>query len=79
MIVLDFSKEGLPIYYDETTKEIVFKNNRVLYSHVKEAYKSSYDRVDLGKDLKMIRTDFGISFGCLELSHQQCKTIIKKL
>lgn len=76
-MILDFCKDGLPIVYDSKTNEIVYKDNRVNFSHLKMAYESGRDRVKLTDKLYMKISFDGISFGCLRLSNQQCKSIIR--
>lgn len=78
-MILDYCKNGLPIQYDSGTNEIIYKTHRVLFNNLKLAYESNRDRINLGNELTMFRRSYMVSFGCLELSHHQCKSIIDKV
>jgi hypothetical protein len=77
MFLLDFCKNGLPIMYDEVSKEIVYKEHRFLFTHLKQAYESGMDRYRIADNLTMIIYNETVCFGCLKLTHQQCKSIIR--
>jgi hypothetical protein len=77
MYLLDHCKNGLPIMYDDRTNEMVYKDNRFLFDNLKVAYESGMDRIRLSSNMMMIIRNDMVSFGCLELSHQQCKSIIR--
>lgn len=77
MYLLDYCRNGLPIMYDESTKEMVYKDSRFLFHDLKTAYESGMDRYRIADNLTMIIYNEIVCFGCLKLSHQQCKSIIK--
>jgi hypothetical protein len=79
MKILDYCKDGKPIIYDEMTGDVIYKEHRVSFSLLKKAYDSNVDRVKLTEKLSMSRSDYFISFGCLQLTNQQCKSFIKTI
>ncbi len=79
MRVLDYSQEGLPIYFDEDDEIIVYKNNRVSFYKIKEAVESGLDRVDLGNDLIYSRSEGFTNFSCLSLTNEKVNNLIQTL
>ncbi len=74
--IIDFSDDGLPIFYDDEAKTIQFKDTIVPYKLLKKAIESPKDRVQLTPDLYMIKSGGFIEFGCLQLTQTKCKTLI---
>jgi hypothetical protein len=64
-------KEGHDCELDLDSKEIVYKDNRVLVSDLVEAYDSGFDRVKLSPTLMFIRLQGFVEFGCLSMSEEQ--------
>jgi hypothetical protein len=49
LILLDYCNKNLPIYLDEETECIVYKEHSINYKSIKEAYESGYDVVCIFK------------------------------
>jgi hypothetical protein len=81
MTCVDFCKNNIPIYFDEESREIVYKENRVSYDKLKEAVESGFDRVYLKKDLYLRHfTNIGVfEFGCLVLTEEKVQQLNKKV
>lgn len=79
MRVLDYCKNNIPIIYDDATREVVYKEHRVSFSLLKRAYDSNMDRVRVTEKLSMTKGDCFVNFGCLQLTNQQCKSLIKAI
>lgn len=78
-MILDYCNKGLPIVLDISTQEIVYKDNRVLFDNIKRASESGLDRIQLSKDLTYTRSFGFVEFGCLSLSEEKVKHLIKKV
>jgi hypothetical protein len=76
-MVLAHSKEGLPIELDEVTSEITYKDTKVSFYAIKDAYESGLDRVQLTDSLDMTIKNNFVTFGCLTLTENQVKHLIK--
>ncbi len=70
-VILDHCTKGLPIVLDLDTKEIVYKDNRVLVSDAIAAYDSGNDRVKLNETLMFHKLLGLVEFGCLSLSEEK--------
>lgn len=75
--VIDYCKKGLPIELDDNTGEIIYKDNKVLFSVIKKCYESGRNKVQLTKDLVYRKYDGTIEFGCLTLTEEKVKQLIK--
>jgi hypothetical protein len=64
-------KEGHLCELDLNSKEIVYKDNRVLVSDLIKAYDSGIDRVKLSPTLMYIRLQGVVEFGCLTMSEEE--------
>lgn len=76
-MVLSHSQEGHPIILDESTGEIVYKDTRVKFEAIKEAFESGMDRVKLSEKLEIVITDGWVTFGCLTLTKTKVNQLIK--
>ncbi len=70
-MLLDYSKEGLPIEYDEASSELVYKDNRVPFSLIQKAKESGYNRYSLTDNLEYEVSGGFVTFGCLELTKEK--------
>lgn len=77
-MLLDYSKEGLPIELDLTTKEVIYKKHKVLFDDIKLAYESGRDKVQLTETLSFFRSHNLIEFGCLTLTETEFKKLLLK-
>lgn len=78
-IILDYSDEGLPIYWNPEDDKVQYKDTTVPFLVIKRAIESSIDRHQLASDLTMEKSGGFVTFGCLTLSHEKCKTLIKSV
>jgi hypothetical protein len=78
-MIIEYCDNGLPILLDESSKEIIYKENRVPFSVIKEAFESGYDRIQLTKDVMFKRTFDMVEFGCLIMSKDKTKILIRKV
>jgi hypothetical protein len=78
-MILDYSKEGLPIEFDESTAELVYKENRVPFSSFKAAVESGFDRYPLTENLDYEVSGGFVTFGCLEITKNQFNQFYKKV
>jgi hypothetical protein len=76
-MVLAHSKEGLPIELDESTSEISYKDTKVSFYVLKDAFESGLDRVQITDSLDMTIKNNFVTFGCLTLTENQVKQLIK--
>ena len=76
-MILDYSKEGLPIELDESTGEIKYKETKVSFSIIKNAIESGVDRVQLTHNLDLTINNGWVTFGCLTLTETKVKQLIK--
>lgn len=74
--VIHTSKEGLPVIYDEDSREIQYKDTKVPFAYLKRAINSDLDRVQLSPTLTMVKSGEIINFGCLTLTMEICKSLI---
>ncbi len=75
--IIDYCNHGLPIQLDDNTQEIIYKDNKVLFSLIKKCYESGRDKVQLTEDLIYRKYDGLIEFGCLILTEEKVKQLIK--
>lgn len=73
------SYNGYPIIYDEVTHEMVYKDNRIKYETIKNAYESPMDRIRISNDIIMIKSEFFVTMGCLKLTNQKIESFIEKI
>lgn len=78
-MILDYSKEGLPIEFDESSAELIYKENRVKFSLIKSALESGCDRYQLTENLDYEATEGFVTFGCLTLTKEKFNTLFKKV
>lgn len=76
-MILAHSKEGLPIELDEVTSEIIYKDTKVSFYVIKEAFESGMDRVQLTDKLELTIKNNFVTFGCLTLEENNVKHLIK--
>jgi len=77
MTTLEISQEGHPIELDESTGEIVYKDTRVPFQVIKEAFESGMDKTQLTEKLEIVITDGWVTFGCLTLTKTKVNQLIK--
>lgn len=77
-MILSYSKEGLPIELDVSTAEIIYKENRVLFSLIKHAVDSGCDTCDITANLKFQAINGFVTFGCLELTNNQFNQLYRE-
>ena len=73
------SYNGFPIIYDEENHEMVYKENRIKYEIIKNAYESPMDRIRISDDIIMIKSEFFVTMGCLKLTNQKIESFIQKI
>jgi hypothetical protein len=78
LILLDYCNKNLPIYLDEETECIVYKEHSINYKSIKEAYESGYDRISMTPNLVYRRKDGYCTWACLELTELKTQQLIKK-
>jgi hypothetical protein len=78
-MVLDYSKEGLPIEYDEETSELIYKDNRVPFSLIKLAVESNCNRYPLTENLDFEMSGGFVTFGCLEITKEKFNQYYKQV
>lgn len=76
---LTHCREGLPIEYDEENDSLIYKDNHIPYTDLKEAYDSGYDRVQLTEKLTYRYVSGLCIYGCLELQEIEVKKLINKI
>jgi hypothetical protein len=76
-MILAHSAEGLPIELDEATSEVIYKDTRVSFYVIKDAFESGMDRVQLTEKLDLTIKNNFVTFGCLTLTENQVKHLIK--
>lgn len=76
-MVLATSNEGLPIELDEATSIISYKGTKVPFYDIKEAFESGMDKVQLTETLEYTIKNNFVTFGCLTLTENQVKQLIK--
>ena len=76
-MIIGYSQEGLPIYFDEDSAEIIYKDNRVSLFLIKSALESGKDRVQLTENLEYTVSGGFINFGCLTLSKENTNILFK--
>lgn len=77
--VIDYCSKGLPIELDDDTQEIIYKDNKVLFSHIKQCYESGRTKIQLTENLIYRKYDGLIEFGCLIITEEKVKQLIKKV
>jgi hypothetical protein len=70
-MILDYSQEGLPIEFDETSAELIYKENRVSFYLIKSAMESGCNRFPLTENLDYETSGGFVTFGCLTLTKNQ--------
>lgn len=75
--VIDYCSKGLPIQLDDDTQEIIYKDNKVLFSHIKQCYESGRTKIQLTENLIYRKYDGLIEFGCLIITEEKVKQLIK--
>lgn len=78
-MLLEHSKEGLPIIYNEATGNIEYKDTKVSFLLIKEAFESGMDRVQLTEKLELTIIEEFCTFGCLTLTKTKVNQLIKLL
>ena len=73
------SYNGFPIIYDEESHELVYKDHKIKYAVIKEAYESPMDRVRISDEIIMIKSEYFVTMGCLKLTTQKIEEFIKKV
>jgi hypothetical protein len=76
-MVLEYSSEGLPIILDVASRKVKYKDTEVSVDLIKEAFESGLDKVQLTKDLDIEISNEFVTFGCLTLTKNQVKQLIK--
>jgi hypothetical protein len=79
MIVLDYCNKGLPIYLNEVSEDISYKDNIVPFRHIKLAFESGKTRVQLKDNLFYNRVSGLVEYGCLTLTEEKVQQLIKKV
>jgi len=77
-MILDYCKNGLPIELDLITKEVIYKKHRVLLKHIKMAFESDRDKVELTDTLSFFKSHGLVEFGCLTLTETEFKKLLIK-
>jgi len=77
-MILQYCREGLPIELDLITKEFIYKKHRVLVNHIKKAFESGRDKVELTDTLSFFKSQGLVEFGCLTLTETEFKQILLK-
>lgn len=77
MKIISHCEIGIPIYLDEISEDIVYKETRVPFKFVKEAYESGYDTVKLSNDIFFRRRGEVCSYACLKLLDSNVKQLIQ--
>lgn len=77
--VIDYCSKGLPIQLDDDTQEIIYKDNKVLFSHIKQCYESGKTKIQLTENLIYRKYDGLIEFGCLIITEEKVNQLIKKV
>ena len=78
-MIVDYSQEGLPIEFDETSAEVIYKDNRVSLFMIKSALESGLDTYQLTDKLEYSVSGGFINFGCLTLSQEKTQILFRKL
>jgi hypothetical protein len=78
MTVLGYSQEGLPMYLDEDSAEVIYKGNKVPLSLIKSALESGFDRYQLTENITYEDKGGFISLACLELTKENFNQLFKK-
>lgn len=76
---LYYCSMGLPIELDHDTKEIIYKENRVLVSALIDAFDSGFDKVKLSPKLSYKRRMGVVEFGCLTMAEDKFKLLKRKV
>lgn len=77
MIIIYSSKEGIPVYYDKETDQILYKNTIVPYSKLLDAYNSGMSRVKLTDTLTFHNSGSFCDFGCIKIPVYNVELLIK--
>lgn len=75
-MLLGYSQEDLPIWFDEETSEFVYKDTRVSFYLIKEAIDSGLSEVQITDTLTYTDTGFFVNFGCLTLTKETVQQLI---
>jgi hypothetical protein len=78
-MILDYSQEGLPIEYDESSAELIYKENRVPFSLIKSAVESGCNVFPLTEKLEYEVSGGFVTFGCLEITKEQFNKYYKQV
>ena len=78
MIPISFSRDGLPIFYHDDSKDLQYKDEKIPYRILKFAYDSPRDRIIIKPNLTMVKSKGFIQLGCLIIDKINCEQIIKK-
>jgi hypothetical protein len=78
-MIIDYCNKQIPILFHKETMEIGYKDNLVPFEHIKRAYESGYDKVRLSHDLFYRKQSGLCDFGCLTLTEEKVKQLIKKV
>jgi hypothetical protein len=78
-MILDYCSKQIPILFHKETMEIGYKDNLVPFEYIKRAYESGYDKVRLSHNLFYRKQSGLCDFGCLTLTEEKVKQLIKKV